>query len=265
MIKALADQHGLVDEIVATLISRFNPRRIYLFGSRARGDARPDSDYDFLIEIDEVPENVLITRQGMTSLDNVPDTEVQVHVRYAGALERRKDDPGTIDWSVVREGRALFTADGLLPLVPAPDRGLVREPRHDPPPSLTRWVELAEQDLRLSLHLGSDLESWKEPICFHCQQAAEKFLKALIISQWKPPLITHNLRDILQAVRFLGFHLPGIDQDCWSLTRYAVSARYPDDTDSLAVAAMLEISETDAQHAIGAAERIASAIRVDLP
>ena len=34
---------------VAPLASRYGVERMYLFGSRARGDHRPDSDYDFLI------------------------------------------------------------------------------------------------------------------------------------------------------------------------------------------------------------------------
>ena len=33
-------------------------RRIVLFGSRARGDAGPDSDYDLLVVVDEVNRNV---------------------------------------------------------------------------------------------------------------------------------------------------------------------------------------------------------------
>lgn len=35
--------------IVAPLASRYGVERVYLFGSRARGDYHPDSDYDFLI------------------------------------------------------------------------------------------------------------------------------------------------------------------------------------------------------------------------
>ena len=35
--------------VVAPLASQYGVERMYLFGSRARGDHRPDSDYDFLI------------------------------------------------------------------------------------------------------------------------------------------------------------------------------------------------------------------------
>ena len=36
-------------DTVAPLAARYDVERVYLFGSRARGDNRPDSDYDFLI------------------------------------------------------------------------------------------------------------------------------------------------------------------------------------------------------------------------
>jgi predicted nucleotidyltransferase len=39
---------GLLDEVVRRLAGGINPLRIYLFGSRARQDAEPDSDYDLL-------------------------------------------------------------------------------------------------------------------------------------------------------------------------------------------------------------------------
>lgn len=45
------------DEILAEAIrrirERFNPRKILLFGSRARGDAREDSDFDLLVVMDD--------------------------------------------------------------------------------------------------------------------------------------------------------------------------------------------------------------------
>lgn len=47
---------GVLAEIVRRLITEFQPERIYLFGSRARGDAGPDSDYDLLMVLDQLPE-----------------------------------------------------------------------------------------------------------------------------------------------------------------------------------------------------------------
>jgi predicted nucleotidyltransferase len=42
-------QEQVIQEIVRRLISQFAPRRILLYGSRATGTARPESDYDLLI------------------------------------------------------------------------------------------------------------------------------------------------------------------------------------------------------------------------
>lgn len=265
MIQAAPNHREVVDDIVEILIARFHPRRIYLFGSRARGDAKPLSDYDFLMELDTRPEGVPMLGS-IIWLEDFGAIEIQVHTRPTGALERRKDDPGCVDWDVVREGKLLFT-DGSLPAVlPAPDRGVVREPRRDPPKTLREWVRLADQDLRLARHLSSNLKEWKEPICFHCQQTVEKFLKALVISQRKPPLETHNLKQLLIQVRQFGFRVPNIDRDCWPLTRYAVRARYPDDDEWLIASEPSPvISEADAQRALAAAERIVKVIRDELP
>src|SRR5437867_11980073 len=48
----VAVDEPLLREIVRKIVERFHPRRILLFGSRARGDARPDSDVDLFIEME---------------------------------------------------------------------------------------------------------------------------------------------------------------------------------------------------------------------
>jgi uncharacterized protein len=40
-------------DLLASVVAYFNPVQVILFGSRARGDARLDSDYDLLIILDD--------------------------------------------------------------------------------------------------------------------------------------------------------------------------------------------------------------------
>jgi predicted nucleotidyltransferase len=44
-------QDELLAEIVRRLVDAYDPLRVYLFGSRARGDFGPDSDYDIMVVV----------------------------------------------------------------------------------------------------------------------------------------------------------------------------------------------------------------------
>jgi predicted nucleotidyltransferase len=53
---ALTEHDPVLDEIVRRLIEAYQPDRIYLFGSRARGDVDADSDYDLMVVVpDDAP------------------------------------------------------------------------------------------------------------------------------------------------------------------------------------------------------------------
>lgn len=41
-----------LDEIIRRIVHAFHPRRIVMFGSRARGEARQDSDVDLFVEME---------------------------------------------------------------------------------------------------------------------------------------------------------------------------------------------------------------------
>ncbi len=43
---------ALIEEITRTIVDKFHPKRIIMFGSHALGTASPDSDLDLIIEMD---------------------------------------------------------------------------------------------------------------------------------------------------------------------------------------------------------------------
>lgn len=45
-------QAALLKHVTKTIVERFHPKRIVVFGSHARGNARLDSDLDLFIEMD---------------------------------------------------------------------------------------------------------------------------------------------------------------------------------------------------------------------
>ncbi len=84
-------------------------RRILLFGSRARGTARPDSDWDFLVIVDRVLERParlrLETNIGVRlALERLPS---DVLILAESQFEERKRDVGHIAYYVNKEGIAL--------------------------------------------------------------------------------------------------------------------------------------------------------------
>jgi HEPN domain-containing protein len=64
--------------------------------------------------------------------------------------------------------------------------------------------------------------------CFHCQQAAEKSLKAFLVWNEREPPRTHALGLLLDAGLACEARLEEHRAHCERLTAYAVEIRYPD-------------------------------------
>lgn len=97
-------------EVVRRLIEAYRPERLYLFGSHARGDAGPDSDYDVLLVVadDSPPER----RRGRLAYECLWGTGIaaDVVVWSHTHFQSRLGVPASLPATVLREGKLLHAA-----------------------------------------------------------------------------------------------------------------------------------------------------------
>jgi len=91
-----------------------------------------------------------------------------------------------------------------------------------------QWVAKARNGL---LNADNNLRSDEIPldtVCFHCQQAAEKLLKAYLVARGQLPPPTHDLILLLERIVCFDPSAEVLRDDLAVLTPYAVEMRYPD-------------------------------------
>ncbi len=97
-------------EIVRRLVASYQPERIYLFGSKARGEAGPDSDYDLLVVVpDDAPEERQDSDLGYRALRGT-GVGADIIVWSRSRFERRKHVVCSLPATVLREGKLIHAA-----------------------------------------------------------------------------------------------------------------------------------------------------------
>ena len=113
---------------------------------------------------------------------------------------------------------------------------------------LQQWLDKGKDDLRAAEYLSTmHHPTPDEIICFHCQQSAEKYLKAFIFSVDIEPEKTHNLKDLLKTCQKYNTEFSTLSSMAFVLTRYAMLPRYPNE---------LNISNEDMKTALSYAKKI---------
>jgi len=94
--------------VVERIVRDFHPLQIILFGSQARGEARPDSDIDLLVVLAAADKRRAAV-EIMRILRDLP-VGVDVIVTTPGEIARRGQVVGTVLRPALREGKVLHAA-----------------------------------------------------------------------------------------------------------------------------------------------------------
>ena len=124
--------------------------------------------------------------------------------------------------------------------------------------SLAReWLRKARHDLDSARKLAADPDPLLDTAIYHCQQAAEKAIKGLLVLQDQRFEKTHDLRLLVTRAAAVSPDWARLLPDAELLTPYATAFRYPDE--------FLEPTPEEFGDALMAAEKIHGAVVTTQP
>ena len=92
---------------------------------------------------------------------------------------------------------------------------------------LNAWLRQAHSDLAMAAYASEG--GFHAQACYHCSQAAEKALKALLLALGQEPMRTHSIERLLDALELLGIETaPLRPLPLKPLQRMTTASRYPD-------------------------------------
>jgi HEPN domain-containing protein len=89
------------------------------------------------------------------------------------------------------------------------------------------WIKKAEADFVVARNLLNDRPIYSDQVCFHCQQAIEKFLKASLHEAALAIPRTHDITGLIDLLVPADHTWRSYRRGTRTLTRYAVDYRYP--------------------------------------
>ncbi len=120
-----------------------------------------------------------------------------------------------------------------------------------------QWLHKAAADLKMAKHLLGGDADLSYGAAFHAQQAAEKYLKAVLVWHQVEFPKTHDIGRLLDLVRTADAQFADLVATAAALTPYGVELRYPAD--------LPEPTLEQARAAVATAERLEQAILQHLP
>ena len=101
----------VVEDIVRRIVGTAQPEKVTLFGSQARGDARPNSDFDVLVIKSSDEPRYRRSAPLYAALADLP-VEVEVMVYTPEEVEEWSSVPQAFVTTAVREGKTIYERRG---------------------------------------------------------------------------------------------------------------------------------------------------------
>lgn len=214
----------VLEAITARLVPLVAPELILLFGSRATGEPREDSDYDLMLVFGD---GVDVAAQRRAAWDALRDAHIAADVlaRSTADYLRRQHDPGCLEWLVSREGRLLYSSGSV------PQRSAASRVREHTSEGEAEWLRRSDADFEeaeLSLEAELPRRPVPDAICFHSHACVEKLLKALIARHGSFPPRTHELPLLLALLPESIARDATLVDACGQLQALYPAARYPE-------------------------------------
>ena len=224
------DAMAAIEAMAVRLRDEYGAEAVILYGSRADGRARPDSDVDLLIVksgasggmIDRSlrVDIVLSELKGRLRLD----TRVYAPEQLEKTLAR--GDHFVQD--IILRGRVLYKRENFAKYVELAEESYNMAPQDSEYPE--DWLQTAEEDYRMGLYL---LEGgYPRGAGYNLQQAIEKFFKAYLIRQGWRLQRTHDLVELLEDALQYDTTLEEYRSVCGQVAKYSTAGRYPTTRDS---------------------------------
>jgi uncharacterized protein len=98
------------EQALPKIVAALQPRKVILFGSRARGDHRPDSDYDLLLVVDDNAASPWALMAETYKITSGRDFLIDVLVYPQSLFDERLEEQSDVVCYAVEEGVVLYEA-----------------------------------------------------------------------------------------------------------------------------------------------------------
>jgi predicted nucleotidyltransferase/HEPN domain-containing protein len=183
------DHPDELERLVRQIVERVDPVAVYLFGSRARGDADENSDYDLMVVVRDEVSLDRSFRDRLWQIARAARIGATPFVTRRASFAWRRSEVGTLEYEVETDGIQLHPKrNRVFPLLPGGRRTMNAN-------VVEEWLGRVEKDLIIARKGCEGDDAVFDQSAYHIQQAAEKLVKGALVAHLIRPRKGHEIEE----------------------------------------------------------------------